>query len=99
MKIEHLDNMNEPEKSDTFLSEVVSTIFAICKTDPSFSHRDKLVVVDNQLESLNRRIEKQDNLLQQSQSIKESLDKKMNIMESDIYETRERLLESLGSEI
>ena len=99
MKIEYLDDVKEPEKSDRFLSEVVSTIFAICKTDPSFSHRDKLIDVDNQLESLNKKIEKQNNLIQQSQSIKESLDRKMNIIESDIEETREVLLESLGSEI
>jgi len=99
MKIEYVDELKEPSKNSDFLSEVVSTIFSICKTDPNFSGKDQLKEIDNELNDLNQKIEKQNSLLSQSKNIKETLEKKTNILKTGIEEQKEQLLETLGSGI
>lgn len=99
MKIEKINSIKETKKSNSFLSEIVSQIFAICKEDPSFDNQGKLDMIDNQLKEVKEKINRQNKLLDKSKEIKKKLDERLNILDNSLTIKREELLESLGSEL
>ena len=96
MKIEKTELKGNKSSS---ISEVVDKIFYICKTEEDFPLRDQIEKVDLELERLEKRIQKQDQLLQKSQEIRSDLEKRMNMLDGAIFDLRSSLLDSLGSEV
>ena len=96
MKIERVESIKYKQSS---ISEVVDRIFTICKTEENFPLKNQVEEVDLELSNLERKIQKQDQLLQQSQEIKNNLEKRINMLDGTIFDLRSNLLESLGSEL
>jgi len=96
VKIEKVEPIKTKSSS---IPEVMDKIFYICKTEENFPLRNQIEKVDLELERLEGRVQKQNQLLQKSQEIKSELEKRMNMLDGVIFDLRSNLLESLGSEI
>ena len=81
------------------LPQILERIFAVCKEDPNFYLKERIEETDNKINKLNIRIEKFDNLLKEAQSIKLNLKKRIENLDQKNEETKENILEELGSEI
>jgi len=96
VKIEKVEPIRTNNSS---IPEVIDKIFYICKTEENFPLKDQVEKVGLELERLEERIRKQDQLLQKSQEIKSELEKRINMLDGTVFDLRSDLLESLGSEI
>jgi len=91
-----------PEKkrvTKEMLPQIVERIFAICKTDSNFPLKNKMTNVDERLTSIQKNIEKQDNLLQQSKTLNQNLVSRLTSLKNSNQELRDKLLDMLGSEL
>jgi hypothetical protein len=96
MKIEFF---KKKQTSKEMLPQVLERIFAICKTDPEFPLKGKLDSVEYVIENLNKKIKKKNYLYEQGQTLKKDLETKFELINNSNLELREKLLESLGSEL
>ncbi len=96
MKIEQIDDQNKPQE---LLPQIIDRIFAVCKSDSTFQLKDELEIVENKILTLQRKIQRQDELLQQSLELKKDLTQRMNIIDEHNQRKKEELLELMGSEI
>jgi peptidoglycan hydrolase CwlO-like protein len=81
------------------LPQVVNRIFSICKTDKNFPLREQISGLDNQILIIKSKIAKQNKLFKQSQKLTHELNERLTILEDRNLNAKERLLESLGSEL
>ena len=96
MKIEY------PEKrpiSKEMLPQIVERIFAVCKTDGNFPLKSKMTDIDEELMVIKRQISKQDKLLNDSKNLSSNILSRLSNLRRSNQELRDRLLESLGSEL
>jgi len=96
MKIEITE---KKQTSKEMLPQVLERIFAICKTDPEFPLKDKLESVEYVIENLNKKINKKNILYKKGKQIQKDLNMKFELIDKSNLELRERILESLGSEL
>ena len=96
MKIEKVGFL---ETKSFSIPEVIDEIFYIYKTEENFPLKNQVGKVDSELERLEGRIQKQNQLLQKSKEIKSDLKKRMNMLDETVFDLRSNLLEELGSEI
>ena len=88
-----------PQLNKEMLPQIINRIFSICKTDTSFPLREKMREVDKEIEILKEKIRRQNGLFKQSKKLTFDLDERMQILENKNANLKERLLESLGSEL
>ena len=96
MKIEY------PEKkpiSKELLPQIVERIFAICKTDGNFPLKSKMTNIDDQLAVIQSQVRKQDKLLNDSKTLSSNIVSRLTNLKNSNQELRDRLLDSLGSEL
>jgi len=89
----------QKENNGDFLSTVLDNVFAIAKTDKNFSSKEKSSQVDNEIKSLNAKVVKQQNLLDQANKIEKETAKKIKNIDEQNFAMKSRLLEILGSEL
>ena len=70
MKIETIEYKEKPQE---LLPQIVERIFSICKNDSNFQLKDELQLVDHKIKSLNKKIKRQDELLEQSNTLEKEL--------------------------
>lgn len=89
------------EKINTIelLPQIVERIFFICKQDPNFSLKDELEITENKILEVKQKIDKQDNLLTQSNELIKNLKNRITILDEQNSKKQIELLESLGSEL
>ena len=95
-------NIEYPEKKTNtkeLLPQVVERIFAICKTDSNFPLKNKMTDVDDNLNSIQKQINKQDGLLEQSKGLTTNIVNRLTNLRKSNQELRDRLLDALGSEL
>lgn len=95
-------NIEYPEKKTNtkeLLPQIVERIFAVCKTDSNFALKSKMTNVDDTLESFQRKIRKQDSLVEQSKGLTSNIVNRLSNLRKSNEELRDKLLESLGSEL
>ncbi|MFW9871507.1 MAG: hypothetical protein ACFFG0_00185 [Candidatus Thorarchaeota archaeon] len=96
MKIEKVDqNINSKE----LLPQIVDRIYSICKLDPSFHLKNELEIIENKMASIKQKIEKQDDLLKQSEELKADLIQRIEILDQHNENKQMELLEAIGSEL
>ena len=96
MKIEY------PEKrtmSKELLPQIVERIFAICKTDSNFPLKSKMSNIDEEIESISKQIAKQEKLINDSKKLTSNIISRLTTLRNSNQSTRDKLLESLGSEL
>jgi hypothetical protein len=81
------------------LPQVISRIFSICKTDKNFPLREEINHIDVDIMAMKRKLIKQSRLFKQSQELAHELNDRLNLLEDRNAGLKERLLESLGSEL
>jgi len=81
------------------LPQVITRIFSICKTDKNFPLKEQIGSIDVDISAIKRKLIKQSNLFKQSQELTHELNDRLNILEDRNAGLKERLLESLGSEL
>jgi vacuolar-type H+-ATPase subunit I/STV1 len=86
-------------ESKELLPQVLLRIFSICKTDPNFPLKDKIIEIEGEVDALQRKLERQTELLKKSEEIHNELKDRVSTLNQKNYETKSRLLEELGSEI
>lgn len=96
MKIQVLENTNDHKE---LLPQIVDRIFAVCRKDPNFHLKDEMEIVENRMESLKHKIEKQDGLLRQSSELLKDLSQRISILDNQNEKKQVELLESLGSDL
>ena len=96
MKIER----NEPKRNtQELLPQIVERIFAICRSDPNFRLKDELEIVENNIQAFQQKIERQNELLEQSSNLKNDLLKRLKILENQNESKQIHLIESIGGEL
>ena len=96
MKIEY------PEKrpiTKELLPQIVERIFAVCKTDSNFPLKSQMSNIDDQLDVIKKQIRKQDKLLNDSKTLNSNILSRLTNLRNSNQELRDKLLESLGSEL
>lgn len=96
MKIELLDK--EPNFREG-LPEIMSRIFAVCKTDPHFKLKTKMKQVETDIKSIKNKTQKQSNLLEQSVKLTQDVKRRVALIKEENESRQSELLESLGSEL
>lgn len=96
MKIEHINNQKKPQE---LLPQIIDRIFSVCKSDPSFKLKDELEIVENKILIIQRKIQRQDELLKQSEELRKDLIQRMKIMDEHNHRKQTELLELIGSEL
>ncbi len=86
-------------KEKELIPVVISRIFAICKEDKNFTIKQEIEDIDKRLIGLKRKTLKQDALLEQSSVLEKDVSNKLKSLDTEIFSTRARLLELLGSEL
>jgi len=91
-----------PEKrpiNKELLPQIVERIFAICKTDSNFPLKSQMTNVDEQINLINKQIRKQEKLLTDSKTLNSNILARLTNLRNSNQELRDKLLESLGSEL
>ena len=96
MKIEYPEKQKITKET---LPQIVERIFAICKTDSNFPLKNKMTSIDDNISVIQDQIKKQDQLLLQSKLLNKNLISRLTNLRSSNQELRDKLLESLGSEL
>lgn len=103
MKIEKSDKkikLEELQKKKEFLPSILNEIFVICKEDKTFSTSvDSTKELDSKIKILENKLNRQNELLTKSGDLKSNILKKIELIDTDIFKLRVKLLEQLGSEI
>jgi len=86
-------------ESKELLPQVLLRIFSICKTDPNFPLKDRLHEIEGEVHSMQQKLQRQISLHDKSVSLREDLQKRVEVLKHKNYDTKSRLLEELGSEI
>lgn len=95
MKISKATKSNKPE----LLPEIIERLFLVCKNDPQFELKNELEIVENTISSTDKKIQKQDSLLEQSSTLKSDLVKRIEEIDREIERKQILLVESLGGEM
>jgi len=90
---------NQKKVSKEMLPQIVNRIFSVCKADSNFPLRDQIGNIDSRILFIKHKIKKQNDLFKQSQQLTHDLHERLNILEDRNGNLKERLLESLGSEL
>ena len=93
------EQVEEKKVHKEMLPQIVNRIFSICKTDTNFPLREQIGGVDRKIAIVKQRIKKQNDLFKQSQKLTSSLNERITILEDRNANLKERLIESLGSEL
>jgi hypothetical protein len=96
VKIEKLDQF---VRSQELLPQIVDRIFSVCKSDSSFPLKDELEIIENKMSSLQQKIEKQNLLLKQSETLKKDILQRIEILDNHNQQKQVELLEAIGSEL
>jgi len=96
LKIERVEQRTD---SKELLPQIIDRIFLTCKNDSNFRLKDEMEIVENKIQALLKKIEKQDHLLDESNKIREDLKQRLEILESSNNNKQLQLLEELGSEL
>jgi len=89
----------QKENNEDFLSTVLNQVFAIAKQDKNFSSKRKNDNLDEEIKTLETKIKKQQNLLEQAKKIEDETFKKVKDLDEQNFAMKSRLLEILGSEL
>lgn len=91
-RVEHIKNNRD------FISSALDEIFVICREDGNFvKARSKVQGLDGEVAVLQQQVNKQNNLLEKSQSIKSDILTKLSILENENENVKNELLRKLGS--
>jgi len=90
---------NPKQVNKEMLPQVINRIFSICKTDKNFPLREQIGNIDTQIHSVKEKIKKQNDLFKQSRQLTYSLNERLTMLEQRNADLKERLIESLGSEL
>ena len=85
--------------NNEMLPQIIERIFSICKADPNFPMREKIEAIEDTLGRLDKKIGRQEELFSKGFKMLEEVKRKTEILDRSNVETKERLLESLGSEL
>jgi hypothetical protein len=91
--------VNPKQANKEMLPQVINRIFSICKTDKNFPLREEMGSLDSKIAILKEKIRRQNDLFKQSQQLTYDLNERLNILEDRNANLKERLIESLGSEL
>ena len=92
-------NVKSKLKQKQIVPVVVNRIFSICKEDKNFTIKQEIDEIDKRLISLKKKTLKQDMLLDQSNELEKDVEGKISSLDKDIFASRVRILEMLGSEL
>lgn len=81
------------------LPEILMRIFTVCKTDPNFPLKTKMDNVEGEVRALNKRLEKQQKLVENTSGIRDDLSNRLQLLRQENFEMKSKLLEDLGSDI
>ena len=93
-KLEQIQNNRD------FISSVLDEIFIICREDENFLKvRKGVESIDFELSTIQEKLEKQNSLINRSESLKKDIVTKLSIIENENEEMKIELLRRLGSAI
>lgn len=96
MKIEILE---QKKNSQEKLPQIVNRIFSICRADPNFPLKNEMENVDNRIQEIKEKINKQNDLLKQSSELKKDFLQRIEVLDDSNSRTQLQLLENLGSDL
>ena len=91
-----------PEKrpiTKELLPQIVERIFSVCKTDSNFPLKSKMNDIDSEIVIIKNKIRKQEKLLNDSKNLSANIISRLTNLKNSNQELRNKLLESLGSDL
>ena len=98
MNITECVEMKRIKKHD-MIPTVIDHIFTICKEDKNFKINTNIEKIDKKLTGINKKINKQKSLVEQSETLKTSLLNKIKRIDDESFKIKYKVLETLGSEL
>ena len=97
MIINECQEMKRIKKHD-LVPTVIDHIFSICKEDKNFKMKGNIEKIDRGLIIIEKKLDKQKSLIQQSDKIKSELKEKIKNIDDESFKVKCQILETLGSE-
>lgn len=98
MNITECIEMKRIKKHD-MISTIIDHVFTICKEDKNFKMSSNVEKIDKKLTLINKKIEKQNSLVEQSDMLKINLINKIKRIDDESFKIKYKVLETLGSEL
>lgn len=92
------ENSTFEQKKELF-PQILMRIFSVCKNDPDFPLKEQMIFIESEAESLNQKIKKQEEVLNQIEDVRTTLSQKLQNLRQSNFELKSKLLEELGSEL
>lgn len=96
---ESQDRINKVKGKKSSISAIVDNLLLLCKEDENFRSDTLTENSIVEVESIEKRIKKQDALLKQANEMREKITKRISSIDNDSFKIKVRLLEMLGSEL
>ncbi len=81
------------------IPQVVERIFHTCRNDPSFHLKDEIEVVENRIQALKKKLEKQNYFFNESEKLRKDITRRIELLDNENNSKQIELLEELGSEL
>jgi hypothetical protein len=93
--------INEESKveNNELFPQILMRIFSVCKNDKNFPLKEKISQVESEIVLLEKQIEKQNKILNETIVLRDNLSLKLKEIRQENFEIKSRLLEELGSDI
>jgi hypothetical protein len=93
--------INEESKveNNELFPQILMRIFSVCKNDKNFPLKEKISQVESEIVLLEKQIEKQKKILNETIVLRDNLSLKLKEIRQENFEIKSRLLEELGSDI
>ena len=91
--------INEKKIKTEDVPQIIHRIFSICKQDHSFPHKKELEGLDDESNSIKRRIELKEELIKKALKFESQMRNRLFEARDQNLIKREKILESLGSEL
>lgn len=93
--------INEESKieNNELFPQILMRIFSVCKNDKNFPLKEKISQVESEIVLLEKQIEKQNKILDETVGLRDNLSLKLKEIRQENFEIKSRLLEELGSDI
>lgn len=103
MRIAKTDSYTKVEQKQNnrdFISSVLDEIFLICKEDKQFDKvKRKIEKINETVDNIQMKINRQNELLTKSGEIKNSITRRLSILDNENFRMKNELLENLGSSL
>jgi hypothetical protein len=81
------------------IPQIIHRIFSICKQDHSFPHNKEMTALDDESNAIRKKIKSKEEVIKKALKFESQMKKRLSEAQDQNLTKREKILESLGSEL